>query len=134
MHQVLVEDIEYTYWQRGAKQRLKTARQLAKAIRLSQFNILPMNSNISCTFSWIETVACRTFARLLNLYGRDNLAIKSIIGVSPSFILLKVSKNKIDDSFNQIYSLCTHQIGAQQLVSSKEVLKLQKHDRFILTP
>ena len=52
----------------------------------------------------------------------------------PYFILLKVSKDKIDDTFNQIYSLCTQQIAPQQLVSSKEVLKLQKYDRFIPTP
>lgn len=80
------------------------------------------------------TVAYRTLERLINLYGRDTLEIKSITGVSPYFMLLKVNKDKINDTFNQIYSLCTQQMAPQHLVSSKEVLKLQKYDRFIPTP
>jgi len=134
MQQVLAEDKEYSYLQSGAKKRLKIARQLAKATGLNQFNVLPIKSNICCIFPWMGTVAYRTFERLLNLYCRDTLEIKSITGVSPYFMLLKVSKDKIDDTFNQIYSLCTQQIAPQQLVSSKEVLKLQKYDRFIPTP
>jgi ATP-dependent Lhr-like helicase len=134
MQQVLAEDTEYSYLQSGAKKRLKTARQLAKTTKINQFNVLQIKSNICCILPWMGTVAYRTFERLLNLYCRDTLEIKSITGVSPYFMLLKVSKDKIDDTFNQIYSLCTQQIAPQQLVSSKEVLKLQKYDRFIPTP
>ncbi|PSB27583.1 DEAD/DEAH box helicase [Chlorogloea sp. CCALA 695] len=134
MQQVLAEDTEYSYLQSGAKKRLKTARQLAKTTGINQFNVLPIKSNICCILPWMGTVAYRTFERLLNLYCRDTLEIKSITGVSPYFMLLKLSKDKIDDTFNQIYSLCTQQIAPQQLVSSKEVLKLQKYDRFIPTP
>jgi len=134
MQQVLAEDTEYSYLQSGAKKRLKTARQLAKTTKINQFNVLQIKSNICCILPWMGTVAYRTFERLLNLYCRDTLEIKSITGVSPYFMLLKVSKDKIDDTFNQIYSLCTRQIAPQQLVSSKEVLKLQKYDRFIPTP
>ena len=134
MQQVLAEDTEYSYLQSGAKKRLKTARQLAKTTGINQFNVLQIKSNICCILPWMGTAAYRTFERLLNLYCRDTLEIKSITGVSPYFMLLKVSKDKIDDTFNQIYSLCTQQIAPQQLVSSKEVLKLQKYDRFIPTP
>ena len=134
MQQVLAEDTEYSYLQSGAKKRLKTARQLAKTTKINQFNVLQIKSNICCIFPWMGTVAYRTFERLLNLYCRDTLEIKSITGVSPYFMLLKVSKDKINDTFNQIYSLSNQQIAPQQLVSSKEVLKLQKYDRFIPTP
>lgn len=134
MQQVLAEHTEYSYLQSGAKKRLRTARQLAKITGLNQFNVLQIKSNICCVLPWMGTVAYRTFERLLNLYGRDTLEIKSITGVSPYFMLLKVSKNKMNNTFNQIYSLCTQQIAPQQLVSSKEVLKLQKYDRFIPTP
>jgi ATP-dependent helicase Lhr and Lhr-like helicase len=134
MQQVLEEETEYSYLQSGAKKRLKAARQLAKATGLNQFNVLPIKSNVCCILPWAGTVAYRTFERLLNLYCRDTLEIKSITGVSPYFMLLKVSKDKIDDTFNQIYSLCTQRIEPRQLVSSKEVLKLQKYDRFIPTP
>ena len=134
MQQVLTEDTEYSYLQSGAKKRLKTARQLAKTTKINQFNVLQIRSNICCILPWMGTVAYRTFERLLNLYCRDTLEIKSITGVSPYFMLLKLSKDKMDDTFNQIHSLCTQQIAPQQLVSSKEVLKLQKYDRFIPTP
>ncbi len=134
MQQVLAADTEYSYLQSGAKKRLKTVRQLAKTTGINQFNILPIKSNICCILPWMGTVAYRTFERLLNLYCRDTLEIKSITGVSPYFMLVKLSKDKIDDTFNQIYSLCTQQISPQQLVSSKEVLKLRKYDRFIPTP
>lgn len=134
MQQVLAEDTGYSYLQSGAKKRLKTARQLAKTAGINQFNVLQIKSNVCCILPWMGTVAYRTFERLLNLYCRDALEIKSITGVSPYFMLLKVSKDKIDDTFNQIYSLSNQQIAPQQLVSSKEVLKLQKYDRFIPTP
>jgi len=134
MQQVLIEDKDYSYLQPGAKARLKTARQLANATGLHQFNILPIKDNTCCIFPWMGTVAYRTLERLLNLYTRETLEIKSITGISPYFMLLRVSKDKINNTFNQIYSLCTQQIAPQHLVSSKEVLKRQKYDRFIPTP
>jgi ATP-dependent Lhr-like helicase len=134
MQQVLAENVEYSYLQLGAKARLKAARQLATSTGLNQFNVLPIKSNICCIFPWMGTVAYRTLERLLNRYSRETLEIKSITGVSPYFMLLKTNKDKMPSIFNQIYSLCTQQIPPQQIVSSKEILKLQKYDRFVPTP
>lgn len=131
MRQILSEDKYYNYLQPRAKTRLETARKLAKTAELTNYNILPLTNNTCCIFPWIGTIAYNTLERLLNLYCRESLEIKSITGVSPYFILLKMSKDKMASTYKHIYSLCSQQIPAQQLVNPKEVLKLQKYDQYI---
>lgn len=133
MRQILTEDKYYNYLQPRAKARLETARNLAKNTELNKYNILPLQNNTCCIFPWMGTVAYRTLERLLNLYCRESLEIKSITGVSPYFIILKMPKDKIASTFKQIYTLCSQKISPQHLVNPKEVLKLQKYDQYIPT-
>lgn len=46
-------------------------------------------------------------------------------------MLLKMSKDKMTSTLNQVHTLCSQQIPAQHLVNPKEVLKLQKYDQYI---
>jgi len=47
---VLFEDVWYSYLQNNAKERLKTARQLAQNAELDKANLLPLEGNTCCIF------------------------------------------------------------------------------------
>ncbi len=128
MRAVLFEDITYSYLQNGAKERLKTARQLAQS-QLKQTILLSPQSKTCYIFPWMGTVAYRTLLRLLNFYCRD-LDIKSIGGVSPYFVTLKISKTKLKELQSRIIELC-QKLTVEDLVSPQEALKLRKYDSFI---
>jgi ATP-dependent Lhr-like helicase len=131
MRRVLFEDVSYSYLQNNAKERLKTARQLARTAGLDKVNILPLQGKICCIFPWMGSIPYRTLERWLNFYCREFLDIKSISGVSPYFLNVKLGKSNLDELHNKIISLCKQGITAQDLVSSEEAPKLQKYDAFI---
>lgn len=131
MRRVLFEDIEYSYLQKGAKERLKTARQLARNAGLDKSNILSLEGKSCCVFPWMGTVAFRTLERWLNLFGRESLDIRSIGGSPPYFLTLKCGKSKPEDIREAILSVCKQGIRAEDLVNAQEAPKLQKYDEFI---
>ncbi len=131
MRRVLFEDVSYSYLQDNAKERLKIARQLVGNAGLAKANVLSLKGKTCCIFPWMGTKAYRTLARLINLFGRD-LDIRSIGGVNPYFLTINLGKSK-PQLHTEIVSLCQQKITAQNLVSPKEALKLQKYDEFIPT-
>ena len=128
MRRVLFEDVQYRYLQKGAKERLKAARQLAQNAGLDRTNLLLLDGNTCCIFPWSGTVAYRTLERLLNFFCRD-LDIKSISGVRPYFLTVQLGKSQLK-LHEKIVFLCKH-ITAHDLVSPEEALKLQKYDQFV---
>ncbi|MCL1473083.1 DEAD/DEAH box helicase [Argonema antarcticum] len=131
MRRVLFEDIEYSYLQNGAKERLKAARQLARNAGLDRSNILSLEGKSCCIFPWMGTVAFRTLERWLNLFGRESLDIRSISGSPPYFLTVKCGQSKPEDIGEAILSLCKQGIRAEDLVNAQEAPKLQKYDEFI---
>ncbi len=131
MRQVLFEDKEYSFLQKGAKERLKVARQLARNAELDRTNILLLENKSYCIFPWMGTVGFRTLERLLNLFGRELLDIKSIGGTPPYFLTVKVGKNQSQDFGEGVVALCQQGISAQDLVAASEAPKIQKYDEFI---
>ncbi len=131
MRQVLFEDVQYSYLQNHAQERLKVARQLARNAELDQDNIILLKGKTCCIFPWMGTVAYRTLERLLNFFCRESLGIGSIGGIPPYFLTVKLGKSKITDLHNEIISLCEQRITAYDLVSPEEAPKLQKYDQFI---
>lgn len=127
MRRVLFENVSYSYLQNNAKERLKIARQLARNAGLDRANILPLESKTYCIFPWMGTVAYRTLSRLLKLC--QDLEIRSISGVNPYFLIIKLGKN-IKELNSEIVSLCERKT-VQDLVSPQEAPKLQKYDEFI---
>jgi ATP-dependent Lhr-like helicase len=76
------------------------------------------------------TVAYRTLERLLNSWRRESLEIKSISGVNPYFLTIKLGKN-IKYLYDEIVSLCEQRITAEDLLTDAEAPEIQKYDRFI---
>jgi ATP-dependent Lhr-like helicase len=80
------------------------------------------------------TVAYNTFERLLNNFCRESLEIKSLGGVNPYFIILKLGKGKFEQLEAEILSLCQQRIVNEHLVADSEAPEIQKYDKFIPYP
>ncbi|BAZ54142.1 DEAD/DEAH box helicase domain-containing protein [Nostoc sp. NIES-4103] len=131
MRQVLIEDVEYSYLQNNARRRLQKVRQLVQTAGLDQQNILQLEKDKCCIFPWIGTVAYRTLERLLNSFCRESLEINSIAGVNPYYLIIKLGKNKFQNIYPEIISLCEQRITPEDLVSSSEAPEIQKYDEFL---
>ncbi len=134
MRQVLVEDIEYPYLQTNAIQRLRLVRKLTRSSGLAQKNILLLAKDKCCIFPWMGTLAYRTLERLLNMFCRESLGIKSIGGVNPYYLIVKLDKTKVNSLYPEIISLCEQRITTENLLSDAEAPEIQKYDKFIPHP
>ncbi|MBD2410501.1 ATP-dependent helicase [Nostoc calcicola FACHB-389] len=134
MRQVLFEDVEYSYLQKNALQRLQAVRELVRRVGLEKQNILQLEKGKCCIFPWMGTVGYRTLERLLNSWCRESLEITSIGGVSPYYLTIKLGKGKFNYLGREISSLCEQRISAEDLVSSSEAPEIQKYDEFIPHP
>jgi ATP-dependent helicase Lhr and Lhr-like helicase len=131
MRQVLIEDVEYSYLQKNAQERLKLVRQLVRNAGLDKQNIILLETGKCYIFPWMGTVGYRTLERLLNCFCRESLEINSIGGVNPYYLTIKLGKDKFQYLQTELVSLCQQRITAEDLVSSVEAPELQKYDQFI---
>lgn len=131
MRGVLIENTDYPYLQPQAKERLNTVRNLVRIAQLDRKHIISLEDNTCCIFPWMGTVAYRTLERFLNFFVRYSLDIRSIGGVSPYFLLVKLGKNSVEELMNEVISFCKQDLTVYDLVSSEEAPKLQKYDEFI---
>ncbi|RAM53348.1 MAG: ATP-dependent helicase [Hapalosiphonaceae cyanobacterium JJU2] len=134
MRQVLVEDIEYPYLQTNAVQRLRLVRKLTRSSGLDKKNILLLAKDRCCIFPWMGTIAYRTLERLLNMFCRESLGIKSIGGVNPYYLIVKLDKTKVKSLYPEIISLCEQRFTTENLLSDAEAPEIQKYDKFIPHP
>ncbi|AUT02543.1 ATP-dependent helicase [Nostoc sp. CENA543] len=134
MRQVLLEDVEYSYLQNNAHQRLQTVRQLVRQAGLDKQNIVRLDNGKCCIFPWMGTVGYRTLVRLINNFCRESLEISSIGGVNPYYLTMKLGKNKFKDVRQEIMGLCEQKIIPEALVSDAEAPQMQKYDEFIPYP
>ncbi|HIK06544.1 MAG TPA: DEAD/DEAH box helicase [Trichormus sp. M33_DOE_039] len=134
MKQALLEDIEYSYLQKNAHQRLQIARKLVQKAGLDQQNILRLENGKCCIFPWMGTVAYRTLVRLINNFCRESLEISSIGGINPYYLTMNIGKNKFKEVCQEIIALCEQRIIPESLVSDAEAPQMQKYDEFIPYP
>ncbi|MEM7715809.1 MAG: DEAD/DEAH box helicase [Cyanobacteria bacterium P01_A01_bin.68] len=134
MRRVLLEDKEYAYLQINAKKRLQEARQLALDFELDKRNIVKLQKGKCCILPWMGTVAYNTLQRMLNNFCRESLEIKSLGGVNPYFMMLKLGKGKFEQLETEILSLCEQRIVNEHLVSDAEAPEIQKYDKYIPHP
>ena len=134
MRRVLLEDTEYAYLQKNAQKRLQEARQLASDFELDKRNIIKLEKGKCCILPWMGTIAYNTLQRLLNNFSRESLEIKSLGGINPYFILLKLGKGKFEKLEPEILSLCEQRIINEHLVADAEAPEIQKYDKFIPHP
>jgi len=131
MQQVLCENIQYPYLQNNAKERLKEARHLAQSVGLEREHIVLLEGNTCCIFPWTGTVAYRTLERFINFFVRERLDIRSVSGISPYFLTVKLGKNNLEELQGEIVSFRNNELTAEDLVAPPEAPKLQKYDEFI---
>ncbi|MGF1676213.1 MAG: DEAD/DEAH box helicase [Rivularia sp. (in: cyanobacteria)] len=134
MRRILLEDIEYGYLQTNAKNRLQAARQLARDFELDKGNIFKLEKGKCCIFPWMGTIAYNTLQRLLNNFCRESLEIKSLGGINPYFITLKLGKGKFEQLKTEIFSFCEQRIINEHLVADAEAPEIQKYDKFLPHP
>ena len=134
MRCILLENTEYSYLQKNAQERLRSARQLAQDFELDKRNIVKLEKGKCCIFPWMGTVAYNTFQRLLNNFCRESLEIKSLSGLNPYFMTLKLGKDKFEQLEIEILSLCEQRIINEHLVADAEAPEIQKYDKFIPHP
>ncbi|QIR37006.1 DEAD/DEAH box helicase [Tolypothrix sp. PCC 7910] len=134
MRQVLLEDLEYSYLQTNALQALQSTRELFRKAGLDKQNILLLEKGKCCIFPWMGTLAYRTLERWLNCCCRESLEIKSIGGVNPYYLTLKLGKDKFQYLAKEIAALTEERIIPEYLVSEAEAPELQKYDKFIPYP
>lgn len=131
MRQVLIEDVEYSYLQKNALIRLQQVRESARNAGLDKSNIILLEKGKCCIFPWMGTVAFRTLERLLNSWCRESLEIKSMKGINPYFLTIKLGNNKFPYLYDEIMSLCEQRITAIDLLGDAEAPEIQKYDEFI---
>ena len=131
MKRVLVEDVEYPYLQNNARERLKITRKLAQDTGLDRNHIIQAKDNTYCIFPWAGTIAYRTLERVINSALREFLDIKSIGGLSPYFISLKLGKSHPEEFYEKITEFCVKDLTPDELVAPNEAPRLQKYDEFI---
>jgi ATP-dependent Lhr-like helicase len=134
MRQVLLEDAEYSYLQKNARQRLQKVRQLVRNTELNKQNILQLEKGQYCIFPWMGTLAYRTLERWLNSCCRESLEIKSMGGINPYYLTIKLGKGKFNQFNQEIATLCKQRITPEYLLSESEAPENQKYDKFIPYP
>ncbi|KAM3098947.1 DEAD/DEAH box helicase [Phormidesmis sp. 146-12] len=132
MRKVLQEDMQYSYLQAGAKDRLQAARQLARN-GLIQNPIVLLDEEICCIFPWAGTIAFRTLERFLRFHCKPALGIKSIKARSPYFLIVRLGKCKVESLEYEVKSLAERHLSSDDLLDPEEAPKLQKYDEFIPT-
>ncbi|MGF1478852.1 MAG: DEAD/DEAH box helicase [Cyanophyceae cyanobacterium] len=131
MRQVLLENVQYPYLQKGASKRLNSVRQQAKRIGLATQTIVPLATENRCTiFPWVGTVAFDTLERLLHLI-REELDIQEIDGQSPYYLTVKLGQSAALELQERIVKICQKRLTTEDLVAPDEAPKRQKYDRFI---
>ncbi|MBW4645685.1 MAG: DEAD/DEAH box helicase [Goleter apudmare HA4340-LM2] len=134
MHQALLENVEYGYLQKNATQRLKKVRQLVRDAGLDRQNILQLEPGKCCIFPWMGTLAYRTLERWLNSCCRESLEIKSIGGINPYYLTVKLGKDKFKSLYQEIVGLSEERITPEYLLSEAEAPENQKYDKYIPYP
>ncbi|MBZ5537248.1 MAG: DEAD/DEAH box helicase [Acidobacteriia bacterium] len=131
MRQILFDDNDYSYLQKGAKKRLSEARHLARNLDLDSKNMLPLGGDTYCIFPWMGTIGYRTLERFLKVHCKESLGISSISGQSPYFMTFELRKERVTDLYKNILLLAQRGIDPESLVSAEEAPQLQKYDEFV---
>ena len=131
MRQVLLEDIEYSYLQKQARERIASARKLARSTGLDRSNILPLGQNACSIFPWMGTIAYRTLERWIRYSGKEELGLVSTGGISPYFLTVQLRGPAVEELRRRIMSVHDKEIEGDDLVGEAEAPQLQKYDEFV---
>ncbi|MDX2100232.1 MAG: DEAD/DEAH box helicase [Leptolyngbyaceae cyanobacterium bins.59] len=133
MRRVLFEDQEYAYLQKGARKRLQAARKLAQDFELDRNWVLPLDENQTCcVLPWMGTVAFRTLERFIRSFCKETLNLRSVSGVSPYFLTVRLGKATFRNLYYEIVSIADRRLEVEMdLLAPEEAPRLQKYDEFL---
>lgn len=128
MRSVLIEDVEYTYLQPHAIERLREARAVARAAGIHRHLVVPLSDHDCCVFPWMGTVASRTLQRALTVHYGGRLGIKEVSGVPPYFLVLEAPAKQVVEVLSEVPD---RNIDSAALIDDNEAPQFDKYDEFV---
>ncbi|MDD4124159.1 MAG: DEAD/DEAH box helicase [Eubacteriales bacterium] len=141
MREILTNQKDYPYLQKGAQSRMEEAYFLARNAGLDRYNVVSMGGKSVCIFPWMGNIDYYTVMLLIKKLCGFMLNIKSVGGQPPYFITLKLgSGNATSDGFLSEFRAALNQpINLEYMLNDEDVSELKrlyeyktpKYDEFI---
>ena len=131
MREVLISDEEYPYLLPNARERLSTARNLARNTGVGENMLLSLGGQSYVLFPWLGTRAFRAARRYL-VRNAAELGISDIHSEGCCYITLKASRENASRLLSRMKeSLLSEELSPLSLVSDSEAPAYDKYDDLI---
>ncbi len=131
MRDILFSDEEYPYLMPNAKERLATARRVARATGMETSMLISLGGSSYVLFPWLGTRAFRTLKRYLSSRGAI-LGISDIQSEGCCYITFKARVGKCQSILQNLSRMIQEEgVVAEDLVSVKENPIYDKYDPYI---
>ncbi len=128
MRQVLLEDAVYPYLKPNARERLATARHLARNTGLCDHSFVHIGGRSWCLFPWLGTRSFRTCRKYLKK-NADRLGISGLEYEGCNYMTFRMERGGTDDLVEAISEdVLTHGVDCLSLVETGEVPLFEKYD------
>lgn len=131
MREVLLSDEEYPYLLPNAKERLRTARNLAKNTGVGKNMLLSLGGQSYVLFPWLGTRSFRAARRYLTKKATE-LGVSDVHSEGCCYITLKASRENASRLLSRMRELLnTEELSPLSLVSDSESPAYDKYDELI---
>lgn len=131
MREILLSDEEYPYLLPNARERLSTARHLAKNTGVGKNMLLSLGGQSYVLFPWLGTRSFRAARRFL-VRKATELGVSDIHSEGCCYITLKASRENASRLLSRIKELLlSEELSALSLVSDSEAPAYDKYDHLI---
>ncbi|MCQ2428278.1 MAG: DEAD/DEAH box helicase [Clostridia bacterium] len=131
MRRVLEEDADYPYLGPNARERLETARHLARNTGMLSKSVVHLGGLTYCMFPWLGTRSSRTLRKYLSSHSAD-YRISGIEYEGCCFIVFKLEGNNAAEFVNRMAAdIRENGIDCLSLVSPSENPVFEKYDGYI---
>lgn len=129
MRRVLSEDIDYPYLKPQAKERLTSARDIARNTGMCDRQVIRLGGFSYCFFPWLGSRSFRTLRRILQRYG-SHLGISSIEHEGCYFISFKMEGTTDETLCPKLLELIEkeNRLEPTDLVFESECPSIDKYD------
>ncbi len=131
MKRVLCEDTEYPYLKPNAKQRLQTARRVARNAGLPNRSLLCLGGYTWCLFPWLGTRSFRTLKKMIGTVAAE-FGISGMDFEGCNYLTFRMERGSEKELLARLDQLYSHaSVSPLQLVSPKELPVFEKYDPYI---
>lgn len=131
MRRVLLEDTEYPYLSKNARERLATARRIANRAGIGESMLISLGGSSVVLFPWLGTRAFRTLKRYL-IRNAARLGISDLSSEGCCYMTFKSRGDSLSQLFAAISSdFARVGVDAEDLVSENECPIYEKYDEYI---